>query len=91
MLVTGQMIVFVVGASDSKARFFLMLPWKMLLPIDLYIDSSPRYLFSLSVKLMSVYKYSQVYSEPSQTSKMNIFPKIADGYQPFTVFQKASS
>ena len=33
---------------------------------------------------------SEVYSEPSQTSKMKCFVKIANGFQSLTVFAKSS-
>ena len=32
---------------------------------------------------------SQAYSEPSQTSKMKLFVKIVNGFQPFTIFAKS--
>ena len=32
----------------------------------------------------------EAYSQPSQTSKMEVFTKIVNGFQPFTVFIKSS-
>ena len=34
--------------------------------------------------------WSEVYSEPSQISKMTRFAKMVNGFQPFTIFAKRS-
>ena len=33
-----------------------------------------------------IYIISEVYSEPCQTSKMELFTKILNGYEPLTIF-----
>ena len=33
---------------------------------------------------------SEAYSEPSQTSKIELFEKVVNGFQPLTIFEKSS-
>ena len=43
-------------------------------------------------KVRSKYKYTietETYSEPSRTSKMKLFAKIVDGFQPLTILEKS--
>ena len=44
-------------------------------------------------KVCSEYKYiieTETYSEPSGTSKMKLFAKIVDNFQPLTILEKTS-
>ena len=43
-----------------------------------------------SLKSIHFRNYYSDDSEPSQTSKMELFPKIVNGFQPFTIFVKSS-
>ena len=41
------------------------------------------------LEIISIW-YTEVYSEPSQTSKIECFPKIVNGYKSLIIFVKSS-
>ena len=48
------------------------------------------FLFDRGIRHERVKEEPESYSEPGQTSKMNIFAKIVNGYELFTIFVKDS-
>ena len=48
------------------------------------------FLFDRGIRHERVKEQPESYSEPGQTSKMNIFAKIVNGYELFTIFVKDS-